>query len=47
MNGARKRFKIIVIDEEYGALDLFETEAFRLETDSEIVNDTFYATEEV
>lgn len=43
----KKRFKIIVIDEEYGALDLFETNAFRLETDSEIINDTFYAGEEV
>ena len=47
MSATKKRFKIIVIDEEYGALDLFETNAFRLETDREIINDTFYATEEV
>lgn len=40
-----KRFKIIVIDEKTGALDLFETESFRLETDREITNDTFYITE--
>ena len=43
---AMKRFKIIVIDEKTGALDLFETESFRLETDREITNDTFYITEE-
>ena len=31
MRATKKRFKIIVIDEEYGALDMFETDAFRLE----------------
>ena len=43
----RRQFKIIIIDEHSGEIDMFETDAFRLETDREIINDTFYATEEV
>ena len=42
-----KRFKIILIDEENGTVDLFETNEFNLETDIAIVNETFYVSDDV
>ena len=41
-----KRFKIIVLHED-GSVDLFDCNEFRLETECEVVDYTFYVSQDV